>query len=43
MKTFNDAQTLRRAFISGKLKCLPDMPQNKRTGNAGKMGGVEKL
>lgn len=31
MKTFDDAQTLRRAFIGGKLKTLPNMPQNKRT------------
>ena len=31
MKNLNDAQTLKRAFICGKLKALPDMPQNKRT------------
>lgn len=31
MKTLSDAQTLKRAFLGGKLKSLPYMPQNVRT------------
>lgn len=42
MKTLNDAQALKRAFIGGKLKSLPDTPQleNKQTWQRKKGGNV---